>query len=112
MAQNVIDEHVQKPGAFDMEDCRRIVFKGLLAMLRREDEYLQKWTEEKLATLEPIEEAERREIYRYAFDSAKNFWEEILREPDQNTDIIMVGRMRLTQISEKLEQLNIPNPPE
>lgn len=52
----------------------------------------------------------RRSLQLEALDSAKSYWEQTLDKPDQSTNVMMLGRRRLTQISGKLEKLT--NPPQ
>lgn len=48
-------------------------------------------------------------IHVQSLRSAKAYWEQTLERPDNPTDVVMLGRRRLTQIAGKLEKLD-PNP--
>lgn len=60
-------------------------------------------------------EKRKQDLRVEALNSAITYWKEALAKPDNSSDVIMLGRRRMTQINQRLEQLtpdsNQPNQP-
>lgn len=50
----------------------------------------------------------RRKIHQEALNAAKIYWDQTLVQPDNPTDVVMLGRRRLTQITQRLEEFTRP----
>lgn len=55
------------------------------------------------------DEEERHSIKEEAIKVTKDFWAKKLEEPDLPADVVMLGRRRITQITQKLEDFTKPS---
>lgn len=63
---------------------------------------------EQIVLLFVPEEDKRNAIREAALNAAKDFWTKKLETPDTPPDAVILGRRRITQISQKLEEFSKP----